>query len=161
MRIDCGLAAQSSLNPQSAILNPQYRFAALAEHVVDTGMSIRFRASGDSMYPSILHGDVITVAPVAAHEIVRGDILLYRDGDRVLAHRLIGVTAYGTETRFRLRGDSNARCDAPIAARQIVGRVEAVERHGRAIALHATRSGGFFTSATIRRYLMLCRRLLA
>ncbi|HEY6362401.1 MAG TPA: S24/S26 family peptidase [Vicinamibacterales bacterium] len=137
------------------------RFAALAEHVVGTGMSIRFRASGDSMYPAILHGDVITVAPVAAHEIVRGDILLFRDGDRVRAHRLVRVVAYNTETRFRLRGDTNARCDAPVAASQIVGRVEAVERDGRAIALHATPSNGLGTSATIRRYLMLCRRLLA
>jgi len=136
-------------------------FAALAEHVVGHGMSIRFRASGDSMYPVILNGDVITVSPVAAHEIARGDILLYRDGDRVLAHRLVGVAASGSETRFRLRGDSNATCDLPIAASQIVGRVETVERHGRVIALHATLAGIQRTSATIRRYLMLCRRLLA
>jgi signal peptidase I len=137
------------------------QFAALVEHVVGTGMSIRFRACGDSMYPAILDGDLITVTPVAAHEIARGDILLYRDGDRLLAHRLIGVTAYGTETRFQLRGDSNASCDAPIAAAQIVGRVEAVERDGRAIPLRARRESGRGTSATIRRYLMLCRRLLA
>jgi signal peptidase len=136
-------------------------FAALVEHVVGTGMSIRFRACGDSMYPTILHGDVITVAPVAAHAVARGDILLYRDGDRVLAHRLISVSSHGTETRFRLRGDTNATCDAPVAAAQIVGRVEAVERDGRAIPLHATRTGRRGTSATIRRYLMLCRRLLA
>jgi phage repressor protein C with HTH and peptisase S24 domain len=71
------------------------QFAALVEHVVGTGMSIRFRACGDSMYPTILDGDVITVAPVAAHEVVRGDILLYRDGDRVLAHRLISVSSHG------------------------------------------------------------------
>jgi len=137
------------------------QFAALAEHVVDTGMSIRFRACGDSMYPAILDGDRITVAPVAAHEIARGDILLYRDGNRVLAHRLIGVAAYGTERRFRLRGDTNVRCDAPVRAAQIVGRVVAVERDGRAIALHATPAGSLGNSATIRRYLMLCRRLLA
>jgi len=137
------------------------QFAALVEHVVGTGLSIRFRASGDSMYPTILNGDVITVAPVAADEIAHGDILLYRDGDRVLAHRLVGIAAYGSETRFRLRGDSNATCDLPIAASQIVGRVKTVERRGRAIALHATLAGIHRTSATIRRYLMLCRRLLA
>jgi signal peptidase I len=137
------------------------QFAALAEHVVGTGMSIRFRACGGSMHPTIFDGDVITVAPVAAHEVARGDILLYRDGDRVLAHRLIRVSSHGTETRFRLRGDSNASCDAPIAAAQIVGRVEAVERDGRAIVLHTTGAVIQRTSATIRRYLMSCRRLLA
>lgn len=125
------------------------------------GMPIRFRACGDSMYPAILNGDVITVVPVSTDEIVHGDILLYRDGDRVLAHRLIGISGYGTATRFRLRGDSNAWCDAPIAPAQIVGRVDTVERDGRAIALHATAAGRRSTSATIRRYLMLCRRLLA
>ena len=137
------------------------QFAALVEHVIGTGLSIRFRACGDSMYPTILNGDVITVAPVAAHEVAPGDILLYRDGHRVLAHRLIGISTDGDESRFRLRGDSNIMCDEPIAAAQIVGRVEAVERDGRAIALHATFAVTRRTSATIRRYLMSCRRLLA
>src|SRR6185295_9848523 len=126
------------------------RFAALAEHVVGTGMSIRFRASGDSMYPAILNGDVITVSPVASGDIARGDILLYRDGDRVLAHRLIGIAESGRETRFRFRGDSNATCDLPIARSQILGRVETVERHGRVIAWHATLVGIHRTSVTIR-----------
>jgi signal peptidase I len=137
------------------------QFAELVEHVVSTGLSIRFRACGDSMYPTILNGDLITVAPVAPDDVVRGDILLYRDGDRVLAHRVIRIAARGHEIRFQLRGDSNVRCDGPIAAAQIVGRVEAVERDGRAIALHATLAGTQRTSATIRRYWMLCRRLLA
>ena len=104
------------------------------------------------MYPTILDGDVITVAPVAAHEVARGDIpSSIATAIACSAHRLIDVSSSGTETRFRLRGDSNASCDAPIAATQIVGRVAAVERDGRAIALHTTGAVISRTSATIRR----------
>jgi signal peptidase I len=138
-------------------------FAAIVESMVDSGLSVRFRACGDSMSPTILNGDIITVAPVALDDVATGDILLYRDGDRVLAHRLVGLTAPGHECQFRLRGDANIRCDRPVVTAQIVGRVAAIERGGRTVAMRATVAGIRRTSVIMRRYLLpfLCRRLLA
>jgi signal peptidase I len=139
------------------------QFAAVVESVVDSGLSVRFRACGDSMAPAILNGDIITVAPVALADVARGDILLYRDGDRVLAHRLVGLTANDDQRRFRLRGDANLGCDRPVVTAQIVGRVTAIERDGRAVPMRATVAGIRRTSVIMRRYLLpfLCRRPLA
>lgn len=138
-------------------------FTPLVASVVESGLSVRFRACGDSMSPTILSGDVITVTPVALDQVATGDILLYRDGDRVLAHRLVGVTAHDSQRLFHLRGDSNLGCDRPVVTAQIVGRVAAIERGGRAVPLRATAAGIRRTSAIMRRYLLpfLCRRLLA
>src|SRR5262249_45936491 len=45
-------------------INATTQFAALVDSVVGSGLSVRFRAAGDSMSPTILNGDIITVAPV-------------------------------------------------------------------------------------------------
>ena len=44
------------------------------------------------MYPTIRDGETMTVAPVPPHAVVRGDVVLFRHGSRVLAHRVVGVT---------------------------------------------------------------------
>jgi signal peptidase len=95
---------------------------------------IKFRAAGLSMYPEIRDGELITVAPVAARQISRGDILLCRMPTRLLAHRVVAV-ADGCAPVLQLRGDAKASCDAPIAAADVIGRVVAVHRDGRAVRL--------------------------
>ena len=99
------------------------------------GTTVRFRAEGISMYPTIRDGEVITVARVAAAEVVRGDVLLCRHGTRVLAHRVVGMTTCGSERFFALRGDAKAASDGSIGGDDVVGRVICLERHGRTIAL--------------------------
>jgi len=132
-------------------------FAPVVASVVEGGLSIRFRAAGGSMYPAILDGDVLTVSPVEAGAIARGDVLLYRQGDRILAHRVVDVTVRDGELRFDLRGDANGERDEPVAAAQVIGRVDAIER---AMTLPAMLAAVRRTSVIMRRYLSSWRRLL-
>ena len=99
------------------------------------GTTVRFRAEGISMYPTIRDGETITVARVSAAEVVRGDVLLCRHDTRVLAHRVVGVTTCGGERFFELRGDAKGASDSSVGTGGIVGRVIGVHRNGRAIAL--------------------------
>jgi hypothetical protein len=110
-------------------------FAAIVSETLASGVSVRFRADGDSMHPAIRSGDVITVAPVTVDHIALGDVLLCRHGAHVLVHRLVAVTGRGDDLRLLLRGDGTASCDTPVAAPDLLGRLEPVERPGRAIAL--------------------------
>jgi signal peptidase I len=110
-------------------------FGAVIEEALMKGTVVRFRAEGNSMYPTIRDGEAIMVAAVCTNDGVRGDVLLCRHGKRLLAHRVVGVTTDGTERFFELRGDAKASCDAPVGARAVVGRVVGVRRNGREIAL--------------------------
>ena len=132
-------------------------FAPVAASIVGGGLSIRFRAAGGSMYPAILDGDVLTVSPVEAGAIAHGDVLLYLKGDRILAHRVVDVTVRDGEVRFDLRGDANGECDEPVAAAQVIGRVDAIER---AMTPRAMLAAVRRTSVIMRRYLSSWRRLL-
>jgi hypothetical protein len=97
--------------------------------------SISFRAEGQSMYPAIRDGESIVVRPVNTDQIVRGDVLLCRQGDRALAHRVVDLSGVGRERVVRMRGDAKRDCDAPIAASSVIGRVTSVRRGRRTIAL--------------------------
>jgi len=110
-------------------------FLPISTALLATGFDVRFRASGGSMYPTIRDGELITVRPIDAANVRRGDILLVHSG-RLVAHRVTAIAwpAHGGP-RFTLRGDDAASPDAPIGAGAILGRVVAVDRAGRKVRL--------------------------
>ena len=113
-------------------------FPDLAAEMLRRGNRVRFRAAGASMQPTIEDGELITVGPVAPGSVKRGDILLYQNERGVFAHRMVGVVK-GTVTidggDSPPRGDASVSCDAPVQLEQVIGRVVAVQRGGRNLAL--------------------------
>ena len=104
-------------------------FVSALELVLERGHRVRFRAEGISMLPTIGDGDTITVAPSDRRAIRRGDIVLYRHGVRVIAHRIVEVRGtWPTAITFVPRGDGTSANDPPIAPAQILGRVVRIER---------------------------------
>ena len=100
------------------------------------GRSVRFRAPGCSMAPLIRSNDTLIVEPVAPAAVFTGDIVLYRSGAGLTAHRVVGTPSpAGKEGDgcFLLKGDAGFRPDPPVAASAVLGRVVAVERGGRRI----------------------------
>lgn len=93
------------------------------------------------MYPTIRDGETVTVEPVCANEVRRGDILLYQTTSRVIAHRVVEIVSVeNSGVVFTLRGDSLRSCDAPVRAEQVLGRIVSVEREGREINLEGRRA---------------------
>jgi len=95
------------------------------------GYSVRFSAPGTSMGPTIRDGETITVAPAAPSQIRRGDVVAYRRGYHVIAHRVVRVERHNDSPAFLMRGDATTSCDPPVAPEQILGKVVSVERRGR------------------------------
>ena len=123
-------------------------FSDMIEETLNRDHSIRFRAPGDSMYPTIHDGDVVTVMPVETASIVIGDIVLYHHKCGVTAHRVKYIlkrsekdsrsALQGPQDRsiretleFLFRGDAAIQYDDPIRADQILGKVVSIERNGR------------------------------
>jgi hypothetical protein len=104
-------------------------FVHVCEQLIREGCFVRFSAEGTSMRPTIQDGDAITVGPMGGRTIQRGDIVLYRQRDRPVVHRIVEVRRTA-EARSLLvpRGDGKSACDAPIEPHQVIGRVVAIER---------------------------------
>jgi len=106
------------------------------------GHAVRFSAPGRSMHPTILDGDAITVHPVDASAVGKGDILLCRYKGRIIAHRVVHIEHRdGDAPRFTLRGDAHAAPEEMVDAGDVLGMVHSVERNGRSIDLSRRRSG--------------------
>jgi signal peptidase I len=116
-------------------------FNEITAELLRRGSYVRFRAIGASMQPTIEDGELITVAPVAPESVKRGDILLYQNERGVFAHRVVRVVRgtvpikTGDSPLYLLRGDASVSCDPPVMREQVIGRVVAVQRGGRSLAL--------------------------
>jgi signal peptidase I len=141
-------AARNGFKIDSTKIYPE-----LIADLLMNGHRVKFRAPGYSMYPTILHEDVITVEPVEPSTIKVGDIALYREESSLIAHRVVKIlkrsalqgpqdrSASPIEARpstsetlqFILCGDARPACDDPVAAEQVLGKVVRIETNGREI----------------------------
>ncbi len=105
---------------------------------------IRFKATGDSMLPSVWPGDLLTVRRQSFSEFRRGQIVLYErvagENAQLVAHRIVDCSGDRSGRQLITRGDSLPRNDAPVHEDQILGRVVSISRKGRPIGLDFTRS---------------------
>lgn len=101
----------------------------LAVH--EKGAVFRFRASGESMFPTIRNGDIITVSSPDGVHAVPGDIVAFRTplGGKLAVHRVTGVRSGS----FLIKGDNSLEPDGTIPRSDILGLVTRIERGGRPI----------------------------
>jgi hypothetical protein len=117
-------------------------FASVVEGLLAEGISVRFRAGGRSMTPTIDDGEVLIVAPATAHEIDVADVVFCQTRSRSVAHRVLAIRdGAAGEPRLTLCGDASLETDRPVTAAQVRGRVVAIERAGQRIDVEV--KGGF------------------
>ena len=131
--IDSNLAQSSVLSPQSSDAN-SLNFEQVCNELLREGHRIKFKAPGDSMYPTICDGDLVTVQPIKPSNVIVGDIILYRHKSGVVAHRVLNTqvpqsSVLSTQYFFTLRGDAAIVLDNPVGAHQILGKVISIERN--------------------------------
>ena len=132
-------AAHLALKTQTSALGFSH-FGDLSAELLSLGFGVRFRAPGTSMHPTIRHGDLITVEPVAPSNLKRGDIILCRLQNGFIAHRLVNIEERnGCGLTFFLRGDASTTCDAPVKPAQVLGKVVCLERGHRRIDPYSRR----------------------
>ncbi len=86
---------------------------------------------GRSMVPTIEPGQRVSVEFVHG-PFRRGDLLLFRQMDYLVVHRLLGRSRRrpGQPDALRLRGDGVSVLDPPVEPSRVVGRVRAIESPG-------------------------------
>ena len=128
------------MNKPNELVDPnQHLMLNLTTQLLRDGQSVRFRAPGRSMYPTIREGEAITVEPILPSEVKVGDIILYRSDDGVIAHRVTRIERGENDgRRFILRADTWGEYDEPVYADQVMGKVVSTERGGRSINPYCT-----------------------
>ncbi len=88
--------------------------------------TVRLPVLSGSMLPRIPVGSTLVIAPRTAAGVQRGDVIVFQDGDRLVAHRLLLHLHIGPLQVLFQKGDCNAR-GSWISANQIKGLVLEVE----------------------------------
>jgi hypothetical protein len=89
------------------------------------------RVRGESMQPTLRPGQLLAV-DFAPQRLSRGDMLVFRQGDLLLVHRLLGsARPKDGRPRLRTRGDGTLGLDPPVDLDRVVGRVIALEDGSR------------------------------
>jgi hypothetical protein len=132
-------------------------FQEVTRELLKRGYSVRFRPDGLSMSPTIISGEAVTIEPVKAAEVRRGEIILYRSERGFIAHRVLAIEESAGEKIFQVKGDGCATRDYPVRAGQILGRAVCVERGKRRIRLTGRRAIFAFN---LRRRIDECRTVI-
>jgi signal peptidase I len=99
--------------------------------LLSEGKTIRIKAYGYSMYPSIKPGSLILIEPVQLKGApVPGEIVAIKREKGLVVHRITKVISTDKVTRFIARGDSNAFPDSPVNIDKIAGRIVGSETTG-------------------------------
>ncbi len=109
----------------------------LAGEVLRSFGSLRFKATGWSMLPSVWPGDTLVIERVSPGRVRVGDVMLVGRDGRLCAHRVVSVAEDGGSPRWITQGDANTAPDKPVSEGEILGRVSYVIRCGKLIAVPA------------------------
>ena len=101
----------------------------LASDLLKIAGHARLRVAGPSMAPTLRIGDTILVEKFAIISIDVGQIITFVRGDLLCTHRVVALAG----SKVITRGDANVFDDPPVNRRDCLGRVIAVERHGKTL----------------------------
>jgi len=88
-----------------------------------------FSVSGNhSMRPLFKQGDILVLK---TSKIGRGDIIIFRDGDILCCHRVIGIIKSNNKRDYITKGDYLFYRDKMITEEVVLGKVIGVKRNGK------------------------------
>jgi signal peptidase I len=103
----------------------------VSSSLLSEGKTIRIKAHGYSMYPSIKPGSIIIIEPLSSKgNPVPGEIIAIKRENGMVVHRLIKIIIRDGKRYYIARGDSNAFADTPVPIDRISGRIVRAEPSG-------------------------------
>lgn len=95
------------------------------------GIAVKVSLGGYSMLPVLKAGDTATVVKTGREELHKGDIVLFRDSKKVIAHRIIRIINTNSDYTYITKGDSLKKADKPVQYQDILGKIIAFEHKGK------------------------------
>jgi len=108
--------------PEVVAVHAQKR--ELVSQVLLSNGTVRIRALGTSMLPTIWPGDILVIEPISHDRLVHGDVIAVKTLRGVRVHRLVNKDGWDWITR----GDAMPQNDPAISPEHVLGRVSEIRR---------------------------------
>ena len=105
----------------------------LAVEVLHSSGTLHLRVMGWSMLPTVWPGDTLIVERLASNEVFDGDIVLFSNGRRFVAHRVVDGKRRAGKPDIQTKGDAVPRLDSPVPGGNLLGKVSFIVRNGKRI----------------------------
>lgn len=104
----------------------------LGAELLSSGMTVRIKVSGHSMYPALRPGDTVEIMPVEPGALLNnGDLIAIKRDSDFIVHRFLGYYEREGSRWLFTRGDSVLHPDNPFPEEALAGRVITVIRGRR------------------------------
>lgn len=124
-----------SLNTKQITINNDFFFQSV-EEMLAQGLSVDIKVKGLSMRPFLRSEvDSAKLVKVSAEELLRGDVVLFRNNGRYTLHRYYGTK----EGKLIFKGDGNCRLTEQVGPEDIVARVVSIMRPDGTVTDYGTK----------------------
>jgi signal peptidase I len=90
--------------------------------VLESGNGVELSATGYSMFPALRPGNMVTVKTLPEGVLPDpGSVVVYRESNILVMHRLLEITDDNGNLQFITRGDSRMESDKPWTQQQFLG----------------------------------------
>jgi signal peptidase I len=129
-----------NLIAQAGMISQAHLQSACCDLVADVARNqgqVQLKVAGASMVPTLWPGDLVTVRSSDPSELQPGSIVVFRQNERLVVHRLVrwADPTRRAGDRVVTRGDARPRYDQPVRAGEVLGRVDSALRNGRPVNL--------------------------
>lgn len=102
-----------------------------ADALLEDNHQLSFSMRGNSMYPTLKAGDVGIVEKCSSADLKIGDIIVFKQNGKLIAHRLISINVENETHLFVAKGDKNSHPDKPFTVEALVGKVCLFQRRNK------------------------------
>ena len=95
------------------------------------GRFVRVKLGGSSMFPLLRPGDVAKIKLVPLSELNVGQVIVFENSGKWIAHRLVSIGGKGGQIQLLAQGDSVRKADPSILENHYLGLIESFSRNGR------------------------------
>lgn len=129
----------------------------VSKELLALGYKVSFRATGTSMEPTIMDGDVITISALNERRLRCGEIVFIKtDLGRPIIHRVVSLQDMSDQNLIQTCGDNASVKDNPVEKQQVLGKIIEVQRGGKCVS-----SSRFLNAVRTVWYLLRAQRVPA
>lgn len=103
----------------------------LTDDLLNSNQQVKLKVGGYSMFPLLRNGDEIIINRCHISELNIGDVVVFKTGDKWIAHRLHKKVSENNKTILITKGDSCNFKDLPVTEENFVGKVISFFRKGK------------------------------
>ena len=96
---------------------------------------IYLRLSGFSMFPFLKEGDVALIKKVEINALKIGDVIVFKQDQKMVAHRLMALKKNGENNILTTKGDTSKNNDPIFTKKEYVGKIISYNRKGKKITI--------------------------